>query len=157
MTNSSLSFSLSVSIQVLSLWNKYFPGISEDPRTVRGITVYVVQKQLLCSSLKKSCCLLKKLQIKSKCSIHLCIFLPCCFLGYLFKAIYFLLYGSVYGIPAPNLPRWKFLQASNIGKTLQFFREIIFVQDWICSVLHHFQRHGSKDRGKLVNALRPRK
>lgn len=46
------------------------------------------------------------------------------------------------------------LQAANIGKALQFLRKVIFVQDGVGSVLHHFQGHGPEDRGKLIDAFR---
>lgn len=46
------------------------------------------------------------------------------------------------------------LQAADIGKALQFLRKVIFVQDRVSTVLHHFQRHGPKDRGKLIDAFR---
>lgn len=46
------------------------------------------------------------------------------------------------------------LQAADIGKALQFLRKVIFIQNRISTVLHHFQRHGPKDRGKLIDAFR---
>lgn len=50
----------------------------------------------------------------------------------------------------PQLP----LQAANIGKALQFLRKVIFVEDRVSTMLHHFERHGPKDRGKLIDAFR---
>lgn len=45
-------------------------------------------------------------------------------------------------------------QAADIGKALQFLRKVIFIQNRVSTVLHHFQRHGPKDRGKLIDAFR---
>lgn len=54
-------------------------------------------------------------------------------------------------------PHWGLshsLQAADIGKALQFLRKVIFVQDGVSTMLHHFERHGPKNRGKLIDAFR---
>lgn len=46
-------------------------------------------------------------------------------------------------------------EAADVGKALELLREVVFIEHRVGAVLHHLQRHGSKNRSKLVDALRP--
>lgn len=46
-------------------------------------------------------------------------------------------------------------QAADVGEALQFLRKVVFVEDGVSAVLHHFQGHGPKDRGEFVDAFGP--
>lgn len=50
---------------------------------------------------------------------------------------------------------WHASQAADVGKALQFLREVIFVEHGVSSVLHHLEGHRPEDGSKLIDAFRP--
>lgn len=47
-------------------------------------------------------------------------------------------------------------EAADVGEALELLREVVFIENWVCTVLHHLQRHCAKNWCKLVDALRSR-
>lgn len=48
-------------------------------------------------------------------------------------------------------------QTANVGETLEFLWEVVFIEHGISAVFDHLQGHGAEHRGELVYALRPGK
>lgn len=52
----------------------------------------------------------------------------------------------------PDVPDHS--EAADVWETLELLGEVVFIEHWVCAVLHHLQGHCAKHRCKLVDALR---